>query len=107
MENSCTHGFHTRLSDKITALTDGLCLFIQESTGSPTLLLPTADAQVNRNVRKEMVHWQTGGQAGCSRGAELLDEGERAAIREEMGQIKRDRRVLEATAPLVHAGDGH
>lgn len=33
MENSCTHGFHTRLFGKITALEDALFLFMQESTG--------------------------------------------------------------------------
>lgn len=79
MENSCTHGFHTRLFGKITALKDALFLFIQESTGFPTLLLPAADAQVNCNVRKEMVRWQKRGHAGCSRGAELL-EGETVVI---------------------------
>lgn len=52
MENSCTHGFHTRLFGKITALEDALFLFMQESTGFPTLLLPAANAQVKRNVRK-------------------------------------------------------
>lgn len=52
MENSCTHGFHTRLFGKITALEDALFLFMRESTGFPTLLLPAANAQVKRNVRK-------------------------------------------------------
>lgn len=64
------------------------CSYLCRLTSFPTLLLPAADVQGNHGIRKEMVCWQTRGDTGDSRGAELLYEGETVAIQ---GDIQADK----------------